>query len=86
MLEKVNLNGHDGGHMEVTLLCNWIQTHLLYEYLLALPEDAHDLERKILNQIVKDEGKRGGMATQIAVFQSEASAGIFIRSLLSWCP
>jgi len=82
MLEKVNLNGHDGGRMEVTLLCNWIQTHLLYEYLLSLPKDAHELERKILDQIVKDEGKQGGMVTQIAVFRSEASTGIHTETLL----
>jgi hypothetical protein len=76
MLEKVNLNGHDGGRMEVTLLRNWVQTHLLYELLLSLPDDAHELEHKILNQIIKDEGKRGGMVTQIAILRGEASAGM----------
>ncbi|KAF9455543.1 hypothetical protein BDZ94DRAFT_1179759, partial [Collybia nuda] len=74
MLEKVNVNGHDGGRMEVTLLRNWVQTHLLYELLLSLPDNAHELERKILDQIVKDEARqRGGMVTQIAVFRSKAS-------------
>ena len=76
MLEKVNLNGHDGGRMEVTLLRNWVQTHLLYELLLSLPDNAHELEHKILDQIIRDEGrKRGGMVTQIAIFRGEASAG-----------
>ncbi|KAK0229710.1 hypothetical protein EDD85DRAFT_746890, partial [Armillaria nabsnona] len=33
MLEKVNHNGHDGGRMELTLVQNWVQTHLIYELL-----------------------------------------------------
>lgn len=75
LLEKVKLNGHDGGRMEVTLLRNWVQSHLLYELLLSLPEDAHELERKIINEIITNEGKRGGMMTQIAILQGEANNG-----------
>lgn len=86
MLEKVNVNGHDGGRMEVTLLRNWVQTHLLYELLLSLPDDAHELERKILDQIVKDEARqRGGMVTQIAVFRSEASTGKHASPTFTCC-
>jgi hypothetical protein len=76
MLEKVNHNGHDGGRMELTLLRNWVQTHLIYEYLISLPADAHDFERKFLDDLIKDEGRqRGSMMTQVAILRSEASAG-----------
>jgi hypothetical protein len=79
MLEKVNHNGHDGGRIELTLLRNWVQTHLIYEYLISLPPDAHDLERKFLDQLIKDEGqKRGSMMTQMAIFRSEASSGTLL--------
>lgn len=76
MLEKVNHNGHDGGRMELTLLRNWVQTHLIYKYLISLPADAHDFERKFLDDLIKDEGRqRGSMMTQMAIFRSEASTG-----------
>ncbi|KAG1737090.1 uncharacterized protein EDB91DRAFT_1249737 [Suillus paluster] len=44
MLERVQHNGHDGGWIELTLLRNWVQTHLIYEYLLALPADTHSFK------------------------------------------
>lgn len=56
MLEKVNHNGHDGGRMELTLVRNWVQTHLIYELLLALPDDSHPLERQLIECIIKSEG------------------------------
>jgi hypothetical protein len=87
MLEKVNHNGHDGGRMEITLLRNWVQAQLIYEYLISLPPDAHNLERKILDSYIKESGnERGGMLTQIAIFRSEASTGGFDLVLLSRIP
>ncbi len=77
MLEKVNHNGHDGGHMELTLVRNWVQTHLIYELLLALPDDSHPLEQQLLERIIKSEGReRGTMMTQIAIFRSETETGM----------
>ncbi|KAF8968602.1 hypothetical protein BDZ97DRAFT_1916035 [Flammula alnicola] len=73
MLEKVNHNGHDGGRIELTMLRNWVQTHLIYELLLELPDDAHQHERVLIERILKSEGKRGGMMAEIAIFHSEAS-------------
>jgi len=74
MLKRVNHNGHDGGRMELTLLRNWVQTHLIYELLIALPPDASQHERDLLDKIIKAEAKqdRGAMMTQIAIFRSEA--------------
>jgi hypothetical protein len=48
MLEKINHNGHDSGRMELTLMRNWVQTHLVYELLLSLPPTAHPKERDML--------------------------------------
>jgi len=76
MFEKVNHNGHDGGQMETTLLRNWVQTQLIYEFLLGLPPDAHDQERAMLDNIIEREGRqRGTMMTQIAIFRSEVDTG-----------
>jgi hypothetical protein len=76
MLERVHHNGHDGGRIELTLLRNWVQTHLIYEYLLALPADTHSFERDQINRIIKVQAQdRGSMMTQIAVYQSEAAEG-----------
>ncbi|KAL0056601.1 hypothetical protein AAF712_016795 [Marasmius tenuissimus] len=73
MLEKVNINGKDKGRSELTLLRNWVQTHLIYELLISLPPDAHILERQLVEEIIETEGReRGGMMTQIAMFRSEA--------------
>ncbi|RXW19193.1 hypothetical protein EST38_g6659 [Candolleomyces aberdarensis] len=72
MLEKVKLNGHDGGRMELTMLRKWVMSHLIYELLLSLPDDVHPHERSLLDQIIKFEG-RGSMLNDIAVFRSEAS-------------
>lgn len=74
MLEKVNLNGHDGGRMELTMLRYWVQTHLLYERLLDLPESASEQERTFLERFVQAEAsqQRGGMMTQIAILRAEA--------------
>jgi hypothetical protein len=76
MLEKVNHNGHDGGQMELTMLRNWVQTHLIYELLLGLPPDASPHERRLVERIINTEAskERGGMMTQIAIFRGEASA------------
>jgi hypothetical protein len=47
-------------------------THLIYELLLALPEDAHPLERQFVNQVINTAAReRGRMMAQIAVYQAE---------------
>lgn len=76
MLERVNLNGHDGGRMELTMLRYWVQTHLLYERLLDLPEDASPEERALLERLIHTEAsqQRGGMMTQIAILRAEATS------------
>lgn len=53
MLNRVHHNGHDGGRMELTLMRNWVQTHLIYEYILALPSDTCPFEREQINSIIK---------------------------------
>lgn len=69
MLEKVNHNGHDSRHMELTLVQNWVQTHLIYKLLLDLPDDSHPLEWQLLECIIKSEGwEWGTMMIQIAIF------------------
>jgi len=75
MLEKVKHNGHDGGRMELTLMRHWVMTHLLYEYLLALPDDEeHKHERKYIDKIIQQEGReaRGSMMTELAIYRAEA--------------
>lgn len=52
MLKKVKINGKDGGWSEQTLLQNWVMTHLIYELLLSLPEDAHPLEQNMLQNVI----------------------------------
>lgn len=77
MLERVNTNGKDSGRAELTLMCNWIMTHLVYDLLLSLPVDAHPLEQKFLTQIIKTEAREwGSMMVQIAVYQAEANLGM----------
>lgn len=75
MLERVKTNGHDGGRMELTMLRQWVMSHLLYEYLLSLPEDGSALERAFLEKIILKEGRenRGGMMTDLARFRAETS-------------
>ncbi|GBE87684.1 hypothetical protein SCP_1103610 [Sparassis crispa] len=75
MFERVNTNGHDGGRMELTLMRHWIQCHLIYEYLLALPPEAHSKEREYVERVIKSEGRsqRGGMMTELAIYRSEAT-------------
>ncbi|THV04206.1 hypothetical protein K435DRAFT_649850 [Dendrothele bispora CBS 962.96] len=75
MLEKVKVNGHDGGRIELTMMRYWVQAHLIYEYLLGLPSDASEHERNLVNKIInaEAENQRGAMMTEIAIFQSEAS-------------
>lgn len=75
MLEKVKTNGHDGGEAELTMLRQWVQTHLLYELLLALPDDASPYERQMLDSIIKEETsrQRGSMVQEIARLRREAS-------------
>ncbi|KAH9942644.1 hypothetical protein B0H21DRAFT_696303 [Amylocystis lapponica] len=85
LLEKVHVNGHDGGRMELTLLRHWVQSHLIYEYVLSLPENAHPMEREYVDKIIKSEGRseRGGMMAELAIYRSEATTGewIFIPAL-----
>ncbi|KZV89382.1 hypothetical protein EXIGLDRAFT_771823 [Exidia glandulosa HHB12029] len=76
-LERVTLNGHDGGVMELTLMRHWVRSHLLYEYLLNLPDDAEDCERDSLTEIIKEDARRrGSLLTQLAVAQSEEDGGV----------
>lgn len=76
MLEKVKTNGKDGGRSEQTLLRNWLMTHLTYELLLLLPEDAHPRERDMVQLVITTQAQeRGSMMAQIAVYQAEARAG-----------
>lgn len=77
MLEKVKHNGHDGGRMELTLMRSWVMTHLIFEYLLALPEDGNDLEKGYIDRIIRTEARenRGGMMSDLAVYRAEASLG-----------
>ncbi|KAF8223670.1 hypothetical protein L208DRAFT_1426005 [Tricholoma matsutake] len=75
MLEKVKLNGHNGGCMELTRMHNWVMTHLIYEYILTLPEDAHELEKSYINRIIKTKAhdNRGGMMSKLVMYQAAAS-------------
>ncbi|RDB30064.1 hypothetical protein Hypma_014106 [Hypsizygus marmoreus] len=74
MLEKVKHNGHDRGRMELTLMRHWVMTHLLYEYLTALPDDAEDEKEFIEEYILKENRKnRGGIMTELAIYRAEAS-------------
>jgi hypothetical protein len=77
MLEKVKHNGHDGGRMELTLMRNWVMTHLIYEYILSLPEDANDIEKGYIDRIIRTEARenRGGIMTELAIYRAEASVG-----------
>ncbi|KAF9458867.1 hypothetical protein BDZ94DRAFT_1330629, partial [Collybia nuda] len=70
MLEKVKHNGHDGGRMELTLMRSWVMTHLIFEYLLALPEDDNNLEKGYIDMIIRTEARenRGGMMSDLAVY------------------
>ncbi|KAH9922163.1 hypothetical protein B0H21DRAFT_701295 [Amylocystis lapponica] len=87
LLEKVHINGHDGGRMELTLLRHWVQSHLVYEYVLSLPENAHPMEREYIDKIIKSEGRseRGGMMTALAIYRSEATTGEHSRCLIRLC-
>ncbi|KAG1725027.1 hypothetical protein EDB19DRAFT_1897829 [Suillus lakei] len=85
ILHYFHHNSHDGGRMELTLMRNWVQTHLIYEYLLALPPDTFQAQT------------RGSMMSQITVYQSEAAEakfidlwshgppGVFYTLLLEYC-
>ena len=43
MLSRVKHNGQAGGRMELTLLRNWVQTQLLYEYVCFVLSSWHIL-------------------------------------------
>ncbi|KAF6764943.1 hypothetical protein DFP72DRAFT_986014 [Ephemerocybe angulata] len=87
MLEWVNHNGHNGGRIELTLLRNWVQTHLLYELLLLLPNDAHPGEQALINEIIDKDVERGGMVVEMAIFQAEATLNnIMLPKQLSMKP
>ena len=75
MLERVKHNGHDGGRVELTMLRNWVQTHLIYDLLLALPPDASPEERDLIDRLIQTEAQyqRGAMMTEIAIYRSEAA-------------
>ncbi|KIJ07324.1 hypothetical protein PAXINDRAFT_182502 [Paxillus involutus ATCC 200175] len=71
LLEQVNLNGHAGGIMELTLMRNWVLRHRLYELLLFLPNSASAKETELLQSLAHALGTaRGTLETQVAGFQS----------------
>ncbi|KAF8837311.1 hypothetical protein BDN67DRAFT_991807 [Paxillus ammoniavirescens] len=71
LLEQVNLNGHAGGIMELTLMRNWVLRHRLYELLLFLPNSASAKETEVLQSLAHALGTaRGTLETQVAGFQS----------------
>ncbi|KAG6882621.1 hypothetical protein C0992_011209, partial [Termitomyces sp. T32_za158] len=71
-LEKVNLNGHATGEMELTLLRDWTLKHRLEELLLSLPADATSKERNLVQRVVAAHGRtRGTLEGYIAGFSSE---------------
>ncbi|KAG6883507.1 hypothetical protein C0992_008597, partial [Termitomyces sp. T32_za158] len=76
MLEKVKHNGHDGGWMELTLMRNWVMSHQIYEYLLALPDDAPLYEKQLIDTIIRTEARKaqGGIMTDLAIYRAEANA------------
>ncbi|KAG1734770.1 hypothetical protein EDD22DRAFT_852445 [Suillus occidentalis] len=60
----------------------WPSTHLIYEYLLALPPDTCPFEREQINRIIKVQAQtQGSMMSQIAVYQSEAAEVIWSTRL-----
>ncbi|KIK66837.1 hypothetical protein GYMLUDRAFT_157357, partial [Collybiopsis luxurians FD-317 M1] len=75
MLKKVKSNGHNGGRVELTLLQNWVQTHLIYEYLLALPADVSPEEQDLVDQIIRAEASKahGYVMTEMAIFHPKVS-------------
>jgi hypothetical protein len=76
MLKRVNHNGHDGGRIELTLIRHWVMTHLIYEYLLSLPADAHPMESELIDRMVRKAAREesgGGMLTELAISRSEVS-------------
>ena len=76
MLKHMNINGHDNGEMELTMLRSWIQGHLFYDLLLHLPKDASPHGQVLLDKIIKTEASRthGSIMTELAIFQSEVSS------------
>ncbi|EJF67325.1 hypothetical protein DICSQDRAFT_46259 [Dichomitus squalens LYAD-421 SS1] len=73
-LEKVNMNGHADGEMELSLMRNWITKHRLHELISALPADATPEEHALLDRICTEQGAvRGTLRTQIAVFARSSS-------------
>lgn len=73
-LEKAKLNGHDGGRAELTMMRNWMLGHLLFDYLLELPEeDASVHERQLLKEIMQSEVGRSCMSTELSMLLDETS-------------
>ncbi|KAF8987453.1 hypothetical protein BDQ17DRAFT_1393527 [Cyathus striatus] len=68
-LEKVNVNGHAAGEMELTLLCDWILKQHIYELGISLPEDVSEKEKALL--------KRVGIETTPACRTLEATVAAF---------
>ncbi|KAF9060780.1 hypothetical protein BDP27DRAFT_1385475 [Rhodocollybia butyracea] len=73
VLEKVKLNGHDGGQVELTMLRNWVTSHLIYEYLLALPADASAEEHELVDLIIKAEAAKSHNSVMTEIFRSKVS-------------
>ncbi|KAJ7120571.1 hypothetical protein C8R43DRAFT_1136739 [Mycena crocata] len=69
ILEKVNLNGHAGGEMELTLLRDWILKQRVHELVASLPPDASPQEKKLIARLSTEHGSnRGTLRTSIAGF------------------
>ncbi|KAJ8094841.1 hypothetical protein PM082_010053 [Marasmius tenuissimus] len=75
MFEKVKLNGHDGGEMELTMMQYWVQSHLVHEYLTELPADAHPKELNAIQEIINTEcDNQHGLFANASVANSRLSS------------
>ncbi|KAG6875879.1 hypothetical protein C0993_006940 [Termitomyces sp. T159_Od127] len=76
-LEKVNLNGHAAGEMELTLLHDWGLKQRLKELVLSLPADTTLQEHNLVQYIIAHHGQtRGTLEGYITGFTSDKSLWI----------
>lgn len=62
LLEEVELNGHPDD-AETSLARWWVRSHLLFDFLEHLPDDATEEEREVLNQLCTSYKNRGTLLT-----------------------
>ncbi|KAF8119204.1 hypothetical protein EV363DRAFT_1400949 [Boletus edulis] len=81
VLEDVNLNGHNGGEMEYSLMRDWVEKHRLHDLAVSLPADGSDKERKLIQRILDHKGlDRGTLQTQIAGFTAGSNVPLYLSS------